>query len=96
MTVADDIREETPASVWVSWYDHDCDWITKHCDEYHQKSARVPLALLEDPDGYLARIRAEAWQAGWDQAQNAVGDPGEDANPYHPSPSNDRQEQDRG
>lgn len=37
----------TDQSIRVSWYDHDCDWITKYCDEYHTRSALVPLSVLE-------------------------------------------------
>ncbi len=26
--------------VRVHWYDHDCPWITKYCDEHHTRGAR--------------------------------------------------------
>lgn len=32
--------------VLVSWYEHDCDWVTKYCDEAHKRYATVPLAVL--------------------------------------------------
>ena len=32
--------------VYVSWYDHDCDYISKYCDEYHSVGASVPLSVL--------------------------------------------------
>lgn len=33
--------------VWVTWYEHDCDWISKYCDEFHAVRAKVPIAELE-------------------------------------------------
>lgn len=33
--------------VSVSWYEHDCDWITKYCDEEHRRSAFVPVSVLD-------------------------------------------------
>jgi len=33
-------------NIYVSWYEHDCDWITKYCDEYHRSSALVPASVL--------------------------------------------------
>lgn len=32
---------------FVSWYEHDCDWITKYCDEHHQRYATIPVDVLE-------------------------------------------------
>lgn len=32
--------------VYVSWYEHSCDWLTKYCDEYHRVTARVPVSVL--------------------------------------------------
>lgn len=32
----------------VSWYEHDCDWLTKYCDEHHQRSATVPADAFMD------------------------------------------------
>lgn len=37
--------EET---VYVQWYQHDCPWITKYCDEYHKVGAQVPVSILND------------------------------------------------
>lgn len=36
----------TEQTILVTWYDHNCDWITKHCDEYHTRSALVPVEVL--------------------------------------------------
>lgn len=33
-------------NVYVSWYDHDCDYISKYCEEYHEHTASVPLSVL--------------------------------------------------
>lgn len=33
-------------NVYVSWYDCDCDYISKYCDEYHSVGASVPLWVL--------------------------------------------------
>lgn len=33
--------------VTVFWYDHDCDWITKYCDEHHRRSGTVSRIVLE-------------------------------------------------
>lgn len=30
----------------VYWYDCDCDWISKYCDENHRRSALVELDYL--------------------------------------------------
>lgn len=30
----------------VTWYEHDCEWITKYCDENHTVSALVPMSVL--------------------------------------------------
>lgn len=38
--MSDEIR------VW--WYDCDCPWQTKYCDEHHSKSALVPAAAFQD------------------------------------------------
>jgi len=39
--------------VHISWYEHDCDWITKYCDEHHRHSANVSrsalVALIKPP-----------------------------------------------
>lgn len=32
--------------VLVSWYEHECDWISKYCDETHKVYAVVPEKLL--------------------------------------------------
>lgn len=33
--------------VWVTWYEHDCDWVTKYCDDMHTVRAKVPVEELE-------------------------------------------------
>ena len=33
-------------SVRVFWYDCDCEWITKYCEENHRRSALVPRGVL--------------------------------------------------
>jgi hypothetical protein len=33
--------------VTVFWYEHDCDWITKYCDEHHRRSGTVSRIVLE-------------------------------------------------
>lgn len=30
----------------VYWYNCDCDWLSKYCDEHHRATARIPLAVL--------------------------------------------------
>ena len=30
----------------VFYYEHDCDWVSKYCDENHRRSAMVPVASL--------------------------------------------------
>lgn len=30
----------------VHWYQHDCPWWTKYCDEEHRRTAVVPLEVL--------------------------------------------------
>lgn len=42
----------------VQWYDHDCDWISKYCDEHHLQSlsvsdliAGLEVAMLGTTDG---------------------------------------------
>lgn len=35
-------------SVLVSWYDHDCDWVSKYCSEHHYRSATIPLSILRE------------------------------------------------
>ena len=32
--------------VQVFWYEHDCEWVSKYCDEHHQRSAWVSRAAL--------------------------------------------------
>jgi hypothetical protein len=39
MTVTDDL-------VRVFWYDCDCEWVTKYCEEFHRRSALVPRGVL--------------------------------------------------
>lgn len=34
--------------VWVSWYNHNCEYISKYCDEYHRVGASVPLSVLSE------------------------------------------------
>jgi len=32
--------------VVVWWHDHDCQWVTKFCDEHHLRSSSVPVGVL--------------------------------------------------
>lgn len=32
--------------VQVFWYEHDCEWLSKYCDEHHRRSSRVSRAAL--------------------------------------------------
>lgn len=34
-------------TVPVSWYDCDCEWLSKYCDDHHRKYAHVPVEVLE-------------------------------------------------
>lgn len=34
--------------ILVHWYDCNCEWITKYCDEYHQKSAYIPADVVRE------------------------------------------------
>ena len=38
--------EVTADAVQVFWYEHDCEWVSKYCDEHHQRSAWVSRAAL--------------------------------------------------
>ncbi len=38
-------NEET---VTVYYYDHDCDYISKYCDEFHIGIARIPLSKIRE------------------------------------------------
>jgi hypothetical protein len=40
------VSETSEQRVTVHWYDHDCEWVTKYCDEYHAKYALVPASVL--------------------------------------------------
>lgn len=31
----------------IHWYEHDCEWISKYCDEHHLRSATVSRTVLE-------------------------------------------------
>jgi hypothetical protein len=33
--------------VRVYWYDHTCDYISKYCEEHHQRSAYLPRLTLD-------------------------------------------------
>lgn len=33
-------------TVRVHWYEHNCEWLTKYCDDHHMVSASVPKAVL--------------------------------------------------
>ena len=37
--------------VLVSWYDCDCPWWTKLCDEFHRKSCLIPKSVLREWEG---------------------------------------------
>jgi hypothetical protein len=32
--------------VTVSWFEHDCEWVSKYCYEHHEVHARVPVDVL--------------------------------------------------
>ncbi len=32
--------------VQVAWYEHDCPWLSKYCDENHLVTAMVPESVL--------------------------------------------------
>lgn len=32
----------------VYWYECDCDWLTKFCDEFHRRTADIPLDVLKE------------------------------------------------
>lgn len=34
-------------SVTVYWYEHDCEWISKYCEENHRQSGTVSRIVLE-------------------------------------------------
>lgn len=33
--------------VTIHWYDCNCDWLTKYCDEHHLRTARTPREILD-------------------------------------------------
>lgn len=37
----------------VHWYDHECDWITDHCDEHHYRTTTIPTSALENFTAYV-------------------------------------------
>lgn len=37
---------DPPKPVTVHWYDHDCEWVTKYCEEHHVRTARIPADVL--------------------------------------------------
>ena len=39
--------EKLSEFVTVYWYDHDCEWISKYCDEHHRRSGQVSRIVLE-------------------------------------------------
>ena len=41
--------------VTVSWYDCDCAYISKYCDENHRKYTEVPVELLRDRDAWTRK-----------------------------------------
>lgn len=48
--MSDFIERRRPENVTVSWYEHECDWITKYCDEHHRKYAVIPRSVLAEHD----------------------------------------------
>lgn len=38
--------EVSDEAVQVFWYEHDCEWLSKYCDEHHRRSALVPRSAL--------------------------------------------------
>ena len=34
--------------VRVQWFEHDCDWISKYCDEFHTRSVMIPRPVLNN------------------------------------------------
>lgn len=39
--------EMTIDLVTIHWYDCNCDWLTKYCDEHHLRTARTPREILD-------------------------------------------------
>ena len=35
-------------SVVVRYYDCECEWRTKYCDEYHVRVVRIPLSVVRE------------------------------------------------
>lgn len=44
--------------VLVHWYDHDCLWLTKFCDEEHRRQAWLPVDVLRQY-ATQARVRSK-------------------------------------
>lgn len=42
------MSESQKSKVIIHWYDHDCPWITKDCDENHRKFASVQKDKLDE------------------------------------------------
>ena len=40
------MTDEETVGVW--YYDHECEWLTKYCDEFHRVYVRVPLSVLKE------------------------------------------------
>ena len=48
-----------PEPVLVMWYEHDCPWITKYCDEEHLRRATVPRDVLSQYVSTPARVLSQ-------------------------------------
>ena len=49
----------------VYFYDCNCDWISKYCDDHHQVSVRVPISYLRDPAEHDRQVAERAWDEGF-------------------------------
>lgn len=41
-----ELGEITEPLVTIYWYEHNCEWLSKYCDEHHKRSAPVTAELL--------------------------------------------------
>lgn len=40
------LPEDDERRIAVYYYEHSCEWVSKFCDEHHQRSALVPVSVL--------------------------------------------------
>ncbi len=43
------VERRRPDNVTVFYYEHDCDWISKYCEEHHRRYAVIPRSSLPSP-----------------------------------------------